>query len=303
MTRYLVFEPAGASGPSTAAVFLRDRFSVFAFVFTFLWMFRHGLWLWGLGTIALFVAINGLGAVQGFETSATLISLLLGILIGLEAPSLRASKLRRKGWNDVAAFEAQNGDEAELIYYHSVPLAPEIAAPPAPRAVVPGSPQPAAPEDDAAAPASAEARDVTASARASEAPPSAQPSAAPADTPPEQAAAGTKVARPLPSDAAAESPAAVDVTPVAGTDQTTLADAERPAETGAIDPPAADPIQSDPAPGGPPSADPRPDDPDSRLKAEIERATRVEGWAERWDGPGAETVRVSGGRRKPIGRL
>ena len=287
MTRYLVFEPAGASGPSTAAVFLRDRFSVFAFVFTFLWMFRHGLWLWGLGTIALFLAINGLGAVQGFETSATLISLLLGILIGLEAPSLRASKLRRKGWNDVAAFEAQNGDEAELIYYHAVPLAPEIAAPPAPPTVVPASPQPAAPQDDAA-PASTEAREVSAPARASETPPSAQSGATRADTPPEQAAAGTEVARPITPHAGAERPAAVDVTPVADTDQTTLDDAERPAET---------------EPQDQRLVDPRPTDPDSRLKAEIERTARVEGWAERWDGPGAETVKVSGGRRKPIGRL
>lgn len=273
MTRYLVFEPAGASGPSTAAVFLRDQFSFFAFVFTFLWMFRYGLWLWGLGTIALFLAINGLGAVEGFETSAALISLLLGILIGLEAPSLRASKLRRKGWNDVAAFEAQNGDEAELIYYHAVPLAPDMPPPPAPPAVLPD------PAQADAVPASAEAREETASPKESETPPATQASPAPADTSVKPAGAGTDVARPIPSHAAAERPAAVDVTPVdVETDQTTLGDAESPAET-------------------------RPGDPDARLKAEIERTARVEGWAERWDGPGAETVKVSGGRRKPIGRL
>ena len=133
MSRYVVFEPPEAIGPSEAAIFLRDRFSFLAFLFTFLWMFRYGLWLSGLATVAILVALNVLGSVEGFEISAAAISLLLGLLIGLEGPSLRAAKLRRKGWNDVAAFEAQNADEAELIYFYSTDakVVGETSVPPA----------------------------------------------------------------------------------------------------------------------------------------------------------------------------
>ena len=228
MTRYLVFEPPEAIGPSGEAVFVRDRFSFFAFLFTFLWMFRYGLWLAGLATIVILVAINLLGAVQGFEVSALLISLLFGVLVGLEGPSLRASKLRRKGWNDVAAFEARDVDEAEIIYYHAAPI---VALPPYTAETV-------EPEPDDIEPA---------------------------------------------EPAGVERPAA----PAPEMDETNLTS------------PAPAPIQEERD-----EVETKPHtDPGTRLAAEIERTAKVEGWAERWDRPGAEPTPLSGSRRKPVGRL
>ncbi|MCQ0990477.1 DUF2628 domain-containing protein [Jiella marina] len=120
MTRYMVFEPPAEeeSGPSEAAIFVKDRFSFFAFLFTFLWLFRYGLWFSGIIVLVLIVGINFLGEVQGYELSAAILSFLIGLIIGLEGPSLRAAKLRRKGWQDAAAFEADDREEAEIIYYH-----------------------------------------------------------------------------------------------------------------------------------------------------------------------------------------
>lgn len=246
MSRYVVFEPPEAVGPSEAAIFLRDRFSMLAFVFTFLWMFRYGLWLSGLVTVALLVALNVLSTVQGFEMSAALISLLLGILIGLEGPSLRAAKLRRKGWNDVAAFEAQNNDEAELIYYYSTAVA--AIAPPVPP-VAPASP------------------------------------AAPAGS-----AMTTAPAAPSQGSAKPEGPSASQALLALSFVET------RPADTGSAG------EAGQPAEVASPDAATKSDQ-SARLTAELERAVKVEGWAERWDKPGVEIARLSGGRRRPVGRL
>ncbi|MCE7028846.1 DUF2628 domain-containing protein [Jiella avicenniae] len=254
MSRYVVFEPPEAVGPSDAAIFLRDRFSFLAFVFTFLWMFRYGLWVSGLVTIAILVALNLLGTVQGFELSAALISVLLGVLIGLEGPSLRAARLRRNGWNDVAAFEAQNTDEAELIYY----CAAETAAiePPVSPATPSAPVTPAAPAEPAA---SSEPGGPAEGAMTAEEP------AVPAATVP----TSRGEARPTERSLADDAPSPTETVETASTDR------EAPTTT----------------------------DPSARLKTELERSIKVEGWAERWDKPGVEVAKLSGGRRRPVGRL
>ncbi|MBO0903206.1 DUF2628 domain-containing protein [Jiella sonneratiae] len=243
MSRYLVFEPAGATGPSEAAVFLRDRFSLPAFLFTFLWMFRYGLWLSGLVTIGLLFAANALGSLPGFAWSGTLITFLVGLLIGLEGTSLRAAKLRRKGWRDVAAFEAETTDEAELIYYHDTPPAAFDPEPPRGALAMAGRDRPT-PETHARIERRAigfvdagPARDTAGEAR------------------PDDDGADGEGERPQP-----------------------LARSWR-------DAPGSGETQA------------------RRLEDELERAVRVEGWAERWDRPGVEIARLSGSRRRPVGRL
>ena len=64
MATFLVFEPAdGARTQQNAerVLFLRERFSVFAFVFGPLWLLRHKLWLGFLIWLALFTSISLLG--------------------------------------------------------------------------------------------------------------------------------------------------------------------------------------------------------------------------------------------------
>ncbi len=129
LTRFIVFEPP--EGQRTKdAVFVRDAFSFWALLFTFLWLFRHGLWIAGLAALGLSVAITLLGE-QGFELTAAVLQALLGILIALEGPSLRAARYRRRGWREVAAFQAGDLAEAELRYYGGRPGSGGPATPPA----------------------------------------------------------------------------------------------------------------------------------------------------------------------------
>lgn len=115
LTRFIVFEPPESDGAKDA-VFVRDAFSFWALLFTFLWLFRYRLWLAGIAALALFVAITLLGE-QGFDLTAAVLQFLLGLLIALEGPSLRAARYRRKGWREAAAFQAADLTEAELRYY------------------------------------------------------------------------------------------------------------------------------------------------------------------------------------------
>lgn len=117
LSRFIVFEPP-ENDRAKDTVFVRDAFSIWAFLFTFLWLFRYRLWLAGIAALVLFVAISLLGE-QGFDLTAAILQFLLGLLIALEGPSLRAARYRRKGWRETAAFQAADLSEAELQYYGS----------------------------------------------------------------------------------------------------------------------------------------------------------------------------------------
>jgi hypothetical protein len=66
---YLVFEPADGMRTQQNAervVFLREKFSAWAFVFTPFWLLRHRLWLGFLVWLVLFIAITMIGNLLGF---------------------------------------------------------------------------------------------------------------------------------------------------------------------------------------------------------------------------------------------
>jgi hypothetical protein len=118
MATYTLHVPADADPGDPDALenaeLVKDGFSWGAFVFTFLWFFWHRRWLVGL---AVLVAVVGLA----FVVQATPIGsgggfvalLLLSVLIGLEASSLRRWGLRRrKPLVDVVT--ASGRDEAEV---------------------------------------------------------------------------------------------------------------------------------------------------------------------------------------------
>lgn len=90
--------PAGDPGALDRLVVVRDGFAVFAFAFHVLWFLWHRLWLASLAVLAVMVATglmtDGLG-LPG--VAAVAIQVLVSLLIGLEASSLRRWTLRRKG--------------------------------------------------------------------------------------------------------------------------------------------------------------------------------------------------------------
>ena len=83
-------------------VFVRDGFSLWAFLFGPFWMLRHRLWLVLLiylaVVIALAAALHFLGASPGAKVAA---GFLLCFLVGFEAATLRRFGLARRGSNEL----------------------------------------------------------------------------------------------------------------------------------------------------------------------------------------------------------
>ena len=116
MRRYRIVEPPGAEGRTESARFLRDGFRPWAVVLPSLWLLGHRLYL---AAVAVFlVDVLVMAAAPGDDLpAAALLSLLLGLGVALEGPSLVARRLVRRGWRDAGAVWARDAIDAELLYY------------------------------------------------------------------------------------------------------------------------------------------------------------------------------------------
>jgi hypothetical protein len=149
LATYLAFEPAdGARNQSNAerVVFLRERFSVFAFVFTPFWLLRHRLWLGFLIWLVSFIAITVIGSRLGFGPYAALAAMYFPALVfGFEGVNLRARKLLRRGFRDAGVVIAEDLETAERRFFEnwknaSVPDPVKSDNPYAPNAAPPAYP-------------------------------------------------------------------------------------------------------------------------------------------------------------------
>jgi len=144
MSVYTVHQPplgaADAAGDPYRLVFVRDGFSWWAFLLTPLWMLRHGLWLvlaiYLLISAAVDVALRALGA---SVFTIVIVGLLISLLVGLEAGTLRRFKLARGNWRNVGVVTGDDLEDAERRFFDAW-----IRQSPATRATSPRS-APAAP--------------------------------------------------------------------------------------------------------------------------------------------------------------
>jgi hypothetical protein len=122
MAIYTVHEPplrrvASAPDPESF-VFVRDGFSFWAFLLGPLWMLRHRLWLVLFGylvlTVALQVALRAVGA-SGAVTVA--VSMLVALLIGFEAATLRRFALARRRWTNTGIVVGDDLEAAERRFF------------------------------------------------------------------------------------------------------------------------------------------------------------------------------------------
>jgi Protein of unknown function (DUF2628) len=96
------------------AELIKDGFSWGAFIFTFLWFFANRLWIAGLGVLVIVIAFAALlNAVDVRPLAGTAAQLLLLILIGLEANSLKRWTRARRGRPTVAVVAADDYEAAE----------------------------------------------------------------------------------------------------------------------------------------------------------------------------------------------
>lgn len=118
MTTYTLHLPRQARPGDPAALekadIVKDGFSWGAFFFTFLWFFFHRLWLAGLLVLVGLVAFNiGLNVLDVHPAAGVFAHLLLSILIGFEANSLRRWTYERRGRPVVDVVTGGDRDEAE----------------------------------------------------------------------------------------------------------------------------------------------------------------------------------------------
>lgn len=121
MSIYTVYEPPlrheSASNPERF-VFVRDGFSIWAFLLAPLWMLRHRLWLAFVGYVIVVVGLSlGLRAFGASATLANLVIVLVSLLVGFEAATLRRFALARRGWRNVGIVVGDDLESAERRFF------------------------------------------------------------------------------------------------------------------------------------------------------------------------------------------
>ena len=111
------------------AVFVREGFSIFGFVFSFFWLFFHRAWFAGFVVLMLWLLI--IGAPFYYDLNVALaagLRLVLLLAVGVFAFDLWRDALERRGYvfRDVAV--GGNREEAEMRYYARF-AGPEDTAP------------------------------------------------------------------------------------------------------------------------------------------------------------------------------
>jgi Protein of unknown function (DUF2628) len=119
---YTVFEPphraADDAADSERFRFVRDGFSVWAFLLGPLWMLWHRLWLVLFCYLILMAAIDTAMAALGASSALIfLIAFLLSVLVGLEASTLRRFTLSRRSWKYIGVASGADREAAEVHFF------------------------------------------------------------------------------------------------------------------------------------------------------------------------------------------
>ena len=122
MATYTVYQPpiraAHATAEAERFAFVRDGFSGKAFLFAPLWMLYHRMWLVLAGyVIAAVVLALALTAVGASDAIKALTVLVIEILLGLEASTLRRFSLRRRGWQNIGIVSGADLEDAERRFF------------------------------------------------------------------------------------------------------------------------------------------------------------------------------------------
>jgi hypothetical protein len=136
MAIYTVHEPRRRDDDALAHterfVFVRDGFSWPAFLFGPLWMLRHRLWL---ALLVYLVVVFGLGAalrVAGAADAVIAVGLLVALLVGFEASSLRRYGLGRRKWTSLGVVVGDDLESAERRFFSAWTGEPARRPAPAP---------------------------------------------------------------------------------------------------------------------------------------------------------------------------
>jgi hypothetical protein len=145
MPVYTVHAPASVAASRSASadrfVFVRDGFHGWAFVAGPFWLIYHRLWLALGGYLALNVVLTlVLAGLRTDGGTRFAVMLLIALLLGLEAATLKRWTLARRGWRQLDVVVADDEDSAERRFFDRWSAKPqEFYQPPVER----GGPPPA----------------------------------------------------------------------------------------------------------------------------------------------------------------
>ena len=121
MAVYTVHEPPRRDDDALAHterfVFVRDGFSWPAFLFAPLWMLRYRLWLAFIVYLLVALALGAATRVLGAGDWVLAISLLVSLLVGFEASTLRRYGLARRRWNTLGIVVGDDLESAERRFF------------------------------------------------------------------------------------------------------------------------------------------------------------------------------------------
>jgi len=122
MPTYTVHAPPRAANDAATAAdrfrFVRDGFHFWAFLVTPVWLLLHRLWLALLIYVVGFAAIEiGMSVARVPSNIQLLVGLLIALLAGVEASSIRRWTLTRRGWSTVGFVVGEDEELAERRFY------------------------------------------------------------------------------------------------------------------------------------------------------------------------------------------
>jgi hypothetical protein len=98
--------------------FVRDGFHFWAALAGVVWLAWHRLWLALIGWIVLLLAVDfGMAALGARGGAILLANLLLALLMGFEAASLRRWTLSRRNWRQLDIVVADDEESAERRFF------------------------------------------------------------------------------------------------------------------------------------------------------------------------------------------
>jgi hypothetical protein len=148
MSIYTVHQPPLKANETSVnpdrIAFVRDGFHFWAFLFGPVWMLWRRLWLAALLYILLLAVLAiamGFARIGGGSQFTVLV--LIALLVGFEAATLRRWTLRRRGWTEIAAVVGDDPESAERRFFATwtgkpvpaQPSSPAPASPPPPSAM------------------------------------------------------------------------------------------------------------------------------------------------------------------------
>lgn len=146
MAVYTVYVPPGGDPTATSAaertIFVREGFSFPAFLFTPIWLIVRRAWLLLAAYLAVAILIAVIVTVLDVDPMvASIASLLVSLLVGVEASAIRQRKLERRGYRHTASVVARNEEQAALQFFAEMTRArPSLVTHPSDGALVPSIP-------------------------------------------------------------------------------------------------------------------------------------------------------------------